>query len=326
MPLDHLRKDTAQLVALFVEAVCYGIYLDTFVRTPESRWKRRSEIKTAHVIVTFTLFIVGTLNVVLGLVRAIQGFIYLEVTPIMFGSKWVNIVKPLTLNLQTIIADGVLIIRCWQVYGQRYIVVILPSILWLAGFGVTAWETFNEDNIPEYNFMLNVTYTIFWVITCILKLYTTVMVVVRIWRVDNATRSVQSSSEFSTPEDEVNQQTSLRKVLRIVIESGLIYTTVSFLALFSQVAMSNSVYISTAASVEHGAKRTADKARYTFDNEIQREHYYDKHTNMFSHRSEIRIQLQFKWFYLFDGGYSGQHIIRHSDVTYFTLSIIPSLP
>lgn len=256
MPLDHLRKDTAQLVALFVEAICYGVYLDTFVRclfvlfrTPGSGWKRPSEIRTAHVIVTFTLFIVGTLNVSLGLVRAIQGFIYLEVTPIMFGKKWVNIFKPLTLNLQTIIADGVLIIRCWQVYGHRYFIVILPSILWLAGFGVTAWETFNEDNIPEYNFMLNVTYTIFWVITVILKLYTTIMVVVRIWRVENATRTLHLTAEFSAPEDEVLQQTSLRKVLRIVIESGLIYTAVSFLALCSQVAMSNSVYISTSADV-----------------------------------------------------------------------------
>ncbi|PPQ84434.1 hypothetical protein CVT26_007912, partial [Gymnopilus dilepis] len=131
-------------------------------------------------------------------------------------------------------------------YGQRYTIVILPSILWLAGFGVTAWETFNEDNIPEYNFMLNVTYTIFWVITVILKLYTTIMVVVRIWRVENATRP-PPATDFSIPEDEIQQQTNLRKVLRIVIESGLIYTAVSFLALCSQVAMSNSVYISTSA-------------------------------------------------------------------------------
>ncbi|PPQ82130.1 hypothetical protein CVT26_009080, partial [Gymnopilus dilepis] len=95
MPLDHLRKDTAQLVALFVEAVCYGIYLDTFVRTlfvlfrtPDSGWKKRSDIRMGHVVVTFTLFIVGSLNVFLGLVRAIQGFIYLEFTSIMFGEKW----------------------------------------------------------------------------------------------------------------------------------------------------------------------------------------------------------------------------------------------
>ncbi|KDR78312.1 hypothetical protein GALMADRAFT_138417 [Galerina marginata CBS 339.88] len=267
MPTDHFRKDTAQLVALFVEAICYGLYLDTFFRCvyilfrKSTGWKRRSEIQLGNLAVTIALFLFASANLSLGLVRAIQAFIYQEgMGPGgTFGKRWVSIVKvPLTLNLQTMVADGALIGQCWQVYGRRWIIVSFPLFLWFAGWGVTIWETLFETDIqknPSYSGMLNIAYTIFWAISVLQKVYATGMIICRIRRVESGIRPLQPKSEVSlsnpapssAPSGETTKRTSLSDVLRIVIDSGLMYTITSFVAFCSQLALSNSVYITTSA-------------------------------------------------------------------------------
>jgi len=77
---DHLNIVTAQIVGHFVTSVLYGLYLYTFFRClyvltrSRSGWKGYSNIHWGLVVVTLALFVNGTLNISLGVLRQIQQF------------------------------------------------------------------------------------------------------------------------------------------------------------------------------------------------------------------------------------------------------------
>jgi hypothetical protein len=75
---------TAQLIGLFFEAVFYGIYLVTFILLLP-RTIRRPLIA----LVISALFILSTVNLALGLVRALEGTIVRGDIP----RDWVTLVK-----------------------------------------------------------------------------------------------------------------------------------------------------------------------------------------------------------------------------------------
>jgi len=91
---DHLNIVTAQIGGFFVTSVLYGLYLYTFFQClyalvrSGSRWKEYSDINWGLVAITLILFVNGTLNVSLGLLRLIQQF-SLHIGPV----AWVNAVK-----------------------------------------------------------------------------------------------------------------------------------------------------------------------------------------------------------------------------------------
>jgi hypothetical protein len=91
---DHLNIVTAQIAGYFVTSVLYGLYLYTFFRClyvltrSRSGWKRYSDISWGLVAVTLTLFINGTFNMSLGLLRFIQSFA-LHMSPV----AWVDTLK-----------------------------------------------------------------------------------------------------------------------------------------------------------------------------------------------------------------------------------------
>ncbi|KAF8970693.1 hypothetical protein BDZ97DRAFT_57170 [Flammula alnicola] len=259
--VDHLRSNTAQLAGLFVEAIVYGIYLTTFghclyvLLRKSSGWKRPRDISFGFLFVAVSLFSVGTINLSLGLFRIIDmendegakssGF---------SGQGWISIVKLLTMNLQTVIADGALIGRCWHVYARKWAVILFPLALWTAGFVIMIYAVWTENQFlfhHDDSRMLSIECTIFWVVTIVLNIYTTGMIVFRIWSVDHAARSVHAADSVSScPQSgKMKRRSKLQSVLRIVIDSGLIYTMTSFAVFCSQIASSNSVFITTGADI-----------------------------------------------------------------------------
>ena len=128
---DHLNIITAQIAGHFVASVLYGLYLYTFFRClyallrSKSGWKGYSDIHWGLVVVTLALFVNGTFNLSLGLLRLIQQF-----SLHMGQIAWVNTVKVgnfepsylcsmlitlkfifqfSTVNLQTMIGEGVMV-------------------------------------------------------------------------------------------------------------------------------------------------------------------------------------------------------------------------
>jgi hypothetical protein len=94
-----LSSDTAQLAALFVESVLYGVYLVTFgyclqalFRSP-SGWKRSDEIKLVPLFVALSLFCAGTINLVFGFYQILDVQEHRASNVRYLGKPWLNIVQ-----------------------------------------------------------------------------------------------------------------------------------------------------------------------------------------------------------------------------------------
>lgn len=95
---DGLSTSNGDFVGLFVEAICYGIYLVTLGKTlvcifesPTSHgWKRPEGIRLVTLIVVFALCANCTLNLFFGLVRMLQTYIFLENKQ---PSYWINLAR-----------------------------------------------------------------------------------------------------------------------------------------------------------------------------------------------------------------------------------------
>ncbi|KAF9484174.1 hypothetical protein BDN70DRAFT_181315 [Pholiota conissans] len=260
-----LRSDIAQLAGLFVESIFYGIYLVTFgyclqaLFRKQCGWRSLSELNLGSVFVALSLFCIGTINLALAFYRIqdIQKFAFDTSTSIQeyAGKPWVNIVKASTMNAQVLIADGALIYRCWHVYGRRGRIVLFPIVLWFGALAVTIcmlWAGFEKLRIhsatPSLNRFVQLVCTVFWVITIVLNIYATGMIVFRICQVDKMKHSVEPS-RISEKEHHSERPARLQEVVRIVVDSGLMYTATSFMVFCAQVAESTSVYITSSADM-----------------------------------------------------------------------------
>ncbi|KAF8181064.1 hypothetical protein BJ912DRAFT_980199 [Pholiota molesta] len=170
-----LSSDTAQLAALFVESVLYGVYLVTFgyclqalFRSP-SGWKRPDEIKLVPLSVALSLFCAGTINLVFGFYQILDVQEHRASNVRYLGKPWLNIVQTSTITVEVLIADGALIYRCWQVYEKTWNLRLIRA--------------FDLECIT------------FWVITIVLNIYATGMIVFRICQAD---RRIPSTAQRPT--------------------------------------------------------------------------------------------------------------------------------
>ncbi|KAF8068866.1 hypothetical protein FPV67DRAFT_1490019 [Lyophyllum atratum] len=262
MPDTRFQSDAAQVVAVFVECIFYGIYLVTFLASLKSilwsgsqrTWASRLTSNRSMFLVIMVIFTISTLNLALGLVRLLQGLIY-HTQPgggaiAELGQDWINIVKPLTVHLQTITADVVLIHRCWIMCDKSYRMIIFPVFLWLGGVAVTALSMYMQGVLTSGSRVnggtLSHVYISFWSATITINIYATAMIVLRIWRSVRETAMAHRFTPFYSPKT----QSRLQNIIRIIIESGLIYTAMSIIVFVTQLSGSNSVYITTAAEIQ----------------------------------------------------------------------------
>ncbi|KAF8993130.1 hypothetical protein BDQ17DRAFT_1413101 [Cyathus striatus] len=231
------------IVELFVESALYGLYLSTFIfclralllSKSTSTFKPLRQINYLMLAVALALFIVGTLNLLLGLMRNLHLFAFPMQTDTK--DKWIDIVKPISVNIQTLLADGVLTYRCWIVYGKSVLVALFPAFLWamtvvLVSLNIIATQEYLHTGVrTERAYILGLT-TLAMTIT--LNIYATSVIALRIWLVNRQTKRISTTS--------VSQLTPLRTIMRIVIESGLMYTLASICSLAASIAKSNVVF------------------------------------------------------------------------------------
>ncbi|KAJ7903797.1 hypothetical protein B0H14DRAFT_3421976 [Mycena olivaceomarginata] len=229
----------AQIVALFMESVFWGIYLVTFFLSLRSllftnNFERRrfSTINWPMVVVVFAMCSFATLDVAVGLLHNIQAFVLYKgaggaAEEFSNISDWVNITKTVDVLAQTTLGDGMLIFRCWKVYSKSWRVVAFSLLLYLGGTACAVMilrvvATLHSNTLITSS-SLNPLILSFWVLTIVQNIITTGLLVFRIWRVDRNTAR-------------------LRNTMRIIIESGLMYTTIALLTFITQITNSNSTY------------------------------------------------------------------------------------
>ncbi|KAJ7749572.1 hypothetical protein DFH07DRAFT_555271 [Mycena maculata] len=251
----------AQLVGLFLESVFWGFYLVTLVlclRTllfnANLEFKRPNTLTWTMLSVTVLMGTFATVDVATGLLHNTQAFVLYKgqggaTQEFSNISDWVNIIRTVDTLVQTLLGDGMLIYRCWVVYGRSWRVVAFSILLWCGAAGCTGMVLHLEGTLRSNALItsgsLHPPITSFWLLTITLNLLTTGLLVFKIWRVDreNARFTFQTTSAQYQP-------STLRKVMRIIIESGLMYTVVAFLVFITYIFNSYSVYPTSDVEVQ----------------------------------------------------------------------------
>ncbi|KAK7046819.1 hypothetical protein R3P38DRAFT_2875982 [Favolaschia claudopus] len=251
----------AQLTGNYFETLTYGMYLVTccfcarslfWIPTAhggDDRLRRSSEIRWLLVSVFCFIFAVNTFDDVIGLLHNLRAFVFFkggggaqeELTNI---HDWINIARSFAQTANMIVGDFVLIYRCFIVYGRRWRVITPSFILYLTGIAMAIKLMHVEITTSNAAITLNSNviepwWCAFFAITAAQNVLTTALLVWRIWRVEHRAARFRGGRSASFT---VSHQPRLSKVIRVVAESGLAYSTLVFMTFVVSVCNSNALY------------------------------------------------------------------------------------
>ncbi|KAF9061677.1 hypothetical protein BDP27DRAFT_1234871 [Rhodocollybia butyracea] len=244
----------AQLVAQFLECITYGIYLVTlaqclyallFERSHEFRLKKK--INWTMLVVTLLLCVFATIDVAIGLRHNLVAFVYFQgpggpIAVFSDISNWINIMKTVDYVAQTFIGDGMLIYRCYIVYGRNWKVIVLSVLLWLGGAvcGALVADTYatlksaalidTSQAVPFVDSMVALSLTT--------NVITTGLIVWKIWSVDKESASLFSGNGTGAK----SRPSKLHRAMRIIIDSALLYTVTTIIFVITYAVGSNANY------------------------------------------------------------------------------------
>ncbi|KAF9492859.1 hypothetical protein BDN71DRAFT_1396016 [Pleurotus eryngii] len=273
--------DTAQIVALFLESVLYGVYLVTFVAclrvlliAPSSTassfslrdyFKPLRHINKPMLFAALLMLIFATLDVAFGLHNNILAFV--KTPPVLIGDdgteeggpevvfddigRWTNVMKMVNYVAQTFVGDSILLYRCFVVYDRNWWVVAFPILLWLGTTACGVMTSYSEAAVGVGTLDQSVIkpfITSMLVLTLATNMLTTGLIVLRIWKVD--TRVSQFRPSASSHASPPPAPSPLARVMRVLIESGLIYTTTILILFGTYLAGSNAILALSNAVVQ----------------------------------------------------------------------------
>ncbi|PFH50980.1 hypothetical protein AMATHDRAFT_40507 [Amanita thiersii Skay4041] len=212
------------VIATFVQAILYGLYISTLIYClrwllfTDEGWKLRKRPQSVMLGVTVVLFILSTSDLVLSLYNTIF-FSNLNGGDV---PSYIGVPTFIIENVTVVIVDCVLIYRCWVVYARSWRFVSLPLVLWVGDIGCLIlfiyWSSTGEggwggsSDFTRRNRVLEA----FYACTIATNVYATSAIIFKIWYV-----SRQSNTESQR----------LRFTIRVVAESGLLYTLTSIMLL-----------------------------------------------------------------------------------------------
>ncbi|KAL1943654.1 hypothetical protein VTO73DRAFT_4099 [Trametes versicolor] len=237
-----LRSEAAVFSTSF-EGILYGLSVFLFILTLwvllRNRKKRR--VNWSMVCASTALLAFSTMEMIVNIVRLYEGFIskgpkqpggpeayFGNVSEVSF------VLKNALYNAQTLILDGVVIYRTYKVWNNIY-VVIVPILGWLglvafsSGVGYSlATTSAGSNDLFERDTSLWLTGN--WSMTLITNICSTLALAYRIWQVTSKSAQYRSGGRLSP-------------ILRIIVESGALYSITVTAALVLFLLHSNGVYI-----------------------------------------------------------------------------------
>ncbi|KAF7326529.1 hypothetical protein MVEN_02611000 [Mycena venus] len=157
-------------------------------------------------------------------------------------SDWVNVVKTVDVILQTLLGDGMLIYRCWIVYEKSWRIIVFSLLLWLGTAACTAVGLRIGATLHSHALItsgsLQPAIISFWVLTITQNFVTTGLLISRIYRIDRQNTRFAYYSASSANKG----PTRLQRAIRIILESGLMYTVTALVTFITFISGSNSAY------------------------------------------------------------------------------------
>lgn len=200
-----------QIAILFPTSVLYGLYLATlpvclrWLLYDYDDWKPRRHINWSMLAVTLIIFVSTTLDTALIVRRNLLGAAHKVGSNVL----WSNTAQAFLAHVQTLIADAVLTYRCWIVYNKSLVAVAFPIFLLLVDLACTIASAYWEQERGQPK-IINIVIVLYWVCSITLTLYATSLIAYKI-------TVIAKIGSLPT-----------RRILfamRIIIESGLLYTT-----------------------------------------------------------------------------------------------------
>ncbi|KIY47194.1 hypothetical protein FISHEDRAFT_45812 [Fistulina hepatica ATCC 64428] len=248
--------DIAQLTALFMESVIYGALRCLLWSTDGGStgcWKFRQSVNHVMLSSTVAMFLIGTLDLAIGLRENIVAFIYFQnggnpEASFENVAHWMSVTKMATYVCQTMIGDAILIYRAFIIWGRKWCVIVPSMLLWIVctacGMIIMHIEaTMNSDGdlatarlSPFITSMLSLTLG--------LNLLTTLLIIIRIWSI----KTELYTNGGAVPYERVVRQDPFMRVMRMLIESGLLYT-VSVVVLFATYLADNNAFLGVSDSI-----------------------------------------------------------------------------
>ncbi|KAI0750198.1 hypothetical protein C8Q80DRAFT_676759 [Daedaleopsis nitida] len=226
---------SANLGSVCFQSALYGIFLvlscialallafrhsnDVASRPSISSHKSRWGIwKSPLFVTTVILFVMVTVQWIVSVFRAFDGFIYFEGgrAPALYFldfTKWAEVVVNALTVFAQVICDGMITYRTWIVWNRNYKVLIFPILALLGLLAGCIGLVYEETHITSvFAKQVDLWITADAILTLSINVYGTAMIAYRIWSATRKTRSVGMRTG------------RLQRVLSIFIESAALYT------------------------------------------------------------------------------------------------------
>jgi len=238
---DGLALDTATLAGLFASSILYGIFVVLLIASLYILLFRRKTKNPNFILIAaaMSMFLVNTTVLGISFARVDDAFIILRNEPggpiadLTLLSQWKEVTRTALTCSYFVLADAVLIYRCWIVWGKNIWIVVFPMVLFLASATVDVFMVVTMATLDAGDSIF-VTALGDWItavisLTLAQNIIVTSLIVFRIWKINMSTASSAAGS--------------LRPIVSIILESGVIYCASLFIFLMTYVAGSNSQYI-----------------------------------------------------------------------------------
>ncbi|KAF9479181.1 hypothetical protein BDN70DRAFT_858795 [Pholiota conissans] len=228
---NGMQIDVAFILGAFVEVLIHGIYTYLFIVAMPILWKRTaaSELRQRWIfpIATILMYILSSLHVALGYYRVMQAYV-LPGAPggtLFFNyNDWGTFANSLVVCLQFRLGDILVIYRCYCIWRQNLIVIIIPLLLLAASTGLNIFVFVWFVNPPKYSRHAEITtINMMYPLSLAQNVITTGLITFKIWNQHRAS-TIHGAIDRSS-------RLTLIKVVRIIIESAMIYTGQMFILL-----------------------------------------------------------------------------------------------
>jgi hypothetical protein len=237
--------DTACLLAVALEGIVYGFSVLLFIGTIWSlaAKQRIQSVNRPIATVAILLFILSTAHMIVNIIRVEDGLVKYRDTypggPVAFFADPAQITLLILRGLyvlQTLLADGVVIYRCYIVWQSVYII-ILPCMLWcsVAATGISVVYTYSQAASVSTDFFANVVgeitrwVTAFFASTMATNALSSGLLAYRIWTIERNVSAVRTTKSTMIP------------IIRMLVDAAVLYTVVLFIGLICFVTSNNGV-------------------------------------------------------------------------------------
>lgn len=235
-----IPMDTGALVTAVLEGILYGFSLLMFMGTMWSLTYKQhvQDINRPIAVVAILLLLLSTAHIVINIIRVEDGLVRYRDTypggPVAFFadvSQETYVIKHSLYVLQTLLADGVVIYRCYVVC-QSFRVIILPSVLWcsVAVTGVNAVYSVSQSESTTGIFGKDTETWVmaFFASTIATNVLSSGLLAYRIWTIERNVVTICASTKDS-----------LMPIVRVLVDAAVLYSVALFIALICYLCSNN---------------------------------------------------------------------------------------